>query len=43
MLVFGLGISNGSNKNLWNFQGWSFVLSGISRRTVKKWKTPGGF
>ena len=30
VLVFGLGISKGCNNVLWNFQGWSFVLSGIS-------------
>ena len=35
VLVFGPGISKGSNKNLWNFQEWSFVLSGISRGKVK--------
>ena len=43
ILVFGLGSSKGSNKILLNFQGWSFVFSGISRDKVKKWKIPGGF
>ena len=41
--VFGLGISKGSNTILWNIQGLSFVLSGISRGKVKNWKIPGGF
>ena len=41
---FGLGISKGSNTILWNIQGLSFVLSGISRGKVKKMKNPkGGF
>ena len=39
--VFGIGISKGSNTILWNIQGMSLVLSGISRVKVKKWKTPG--
>ena len=39
--VFGIGISKGSNTILWNIQGLSLVLSGISRFKVKKWKTPG--
>ena len=33
---FGVGISKGSNAILWNFQEWSFILSGISRSKVKK-------
>ena len=32
-----------SNTILWNFQGWSFVFSRISRGKIKKWKIPGGF
>ena len=40
---FGLGISKGSNLILWNFHGWSFVLSGISRSKVKEIKIPGEF
>ena len=43
VLVFGLGISKGSNKNLQNFQGGSFFLSRISRDKVKKRKIPGVF
>ena len=43
VFVFGLGISKGSNTILWNIQGLSFVLSGISRGKVKKWKIPGEF
>ena len=43
VFVFGLGISKGSNTILWNIQGLSFVLSGISRCKVKKWKIPGKF
>ena len=35
VFVFGLGISKGSNTILWNIQGLSFVLSGISRGKVK--------
>ena len=37
-MLFGLGISKGYNTILWNFQGWSFVLSGIFRGRVKKKK-----
>ena len=43
VLVFGLGISKISNKDLQNFQGWSFALSGISRGKVKNEKFQGGF
>ena len=43
VFVFGLGISKGSNTILWNIQGLSFFLSGISRGKVKKWKILGGF
>ena len=28
---------------IYRHQGWSFVLSGISKGKVKKWKIPGGF
>ena len=42
VFVFGLGISKGSNTILWNIQGLSFVLSGICRGKVKKWKIPEG-
>ena len=35
VFVFGLGVSKGSNTILWNIQGLSFVLSGISRCKVK--------
>ena len=38
VLVFGFGISKVSYTSLWNFQGWSLVLSGISRGKVKKKK-----
>ena len=38
-LVFGLGISKGCSTTLWNFQGWHFVLCGIS----KKMKNSRGF
>ena len=38
VLVFGLEISKVSNTILWNFQGWNFVLSRISRGKVKKMK-----
>ena len=38
VLVFGLGIFKKSNTILWNFPGWRFVLSGISRSKVKKTK-----
>ena len=41
--IFGLGISKGSNTILWNIQGLSFVLSGITRGKVEKWKIPRGF
>ena len=33
---FGLGVSKESNTILCSFQGWSFVLSGISRGKVEK-------
>ena len=36
VFVFGLGISKESNTILWNIQGLSFVLSGISRGKVRK-------
>ena len=36
VFVFGLGISKVSNTILWNIQGLSFVLSGISRGKVRK-------
>ena len=36
VFVFGLGISKWSNTILWNIQGMSYVLSGISRGKVKK-------
>ena len=39
---FGLEISKGSNAILWNFQGWGFVLSGISRVKVKEIKNSRG-
>ena len=39
VLVFGLEISKVSNKNVWHFQGWSFLLSEIF--LVKKSKIPG--
>ena len=42
VLVFGLEIFKGCNTILHNFQGWSFVLSGISRGKVYKQKIPGG-
>ena len=35
VLVSGLGISKACNTILWIFQGWSFVLSGISRGKKK--------
>ena len=35
VLVFDLGIFKESNTVLWNCQGWSFVLSGISKGKVK--------
>ena len=37
------GISKGSNTSSWNYQGWSLVLSGISRGKVKKRKITGFF
>ena len=40
--VFGLWISKAYNTILRNIQELSFVLSGISRAKVKKWKIPGG-
>ena len=43
VFVFGLGISKGSNTILWNIQGLSFALSGISRCKVKKLEIPEGF
>ena len=39
----GLAIPKESNAILWDFQGWSFVLSGISRGKVKKLKNSRGF
>ena len=39
----GLKICKGCNAILWSFQGWSFVLSRISRGKVKNLKIPGGF
>ena len=36
VFVFGLGISKESNTILWNIQGLSFVLSGISRCKERK-------
>ena len=42
VLAFVLGISKGSDAILWNFQGLSFVLSGISRGKVKKLKNSRG-
>ena len=43
VFVFGLGIFKGSNTILWNIQGLTFVLSGISRVKVKNKKFQGGF
>ena len=43
VLVFSLGISKGCNTILENFQGWSFVLIGISRGKVKNEKFQGGY
>ena len=40
VLVLGLKISQGCNKNLWSFQGSSFVLSEIPRGKVKNLKFP---
>ena len=42
VFVFGLGISKESNTILWNIQGLSFVLSGISRCKERK-NSRGGF
>ena len=42
VFVFGLGISKESNTILWNIQGLSFVLSGISRGKERK-NSRGGF
>ena len=36
VLVFGLGISKESNTILWNLEGCSFILSGISKNKLKK-------
>ena len=36
VFVFGLGIYKGSNTILWNIQGLSFVLSGISWGKVRQ-------
>ena len=36
VFTFGIGISMGYNAILWNFEGWSSVLSGTSRGKVKK-------
>ena len=41
VLIFGLGISKWSSTILWTFQQRSFLLSGIFREKVKKWKIPG--
>ena len=38
--IFGLGNSNGCNTILWNFHGWSFILSGICNGTVSNLKIP---
>ena len=43
VFVSGLGISKGSNTILWNIQELNFVLSGISRSSVKKIKIQGRF
>ena len=43
VFVFGLGIYKGSNTILWNIQGLSFVLSGISWGKVKQGNIIGGF
>ena len=40
VLVFGLGNPNGCNTILWNFQGWSVILSGISKGKVTNLKVP---
>ena len=42
VFVFCLGIPERSNSILWNIQGFSFVLSGISKGKVKKWEISGG-
>ena len=43
VFIFGLGISLGSNAILWNIQGWSYILSGISRVKYKNEKYQGFF
>ena len=43
VLAFGLGNSNGCSTIWWNFQGWSFNLSGISKEKVTNLKIPGIF
>ena len=43
VFVFGLGIFKGSNTVLWNMQELNFVLSRISRSSVKKIKIQGKF
>ena len=40
-LHFGLGISNGCNTILPNFQGWSFVSSGIFKGKITNLEIPG--
>ena len=42
VFVFCLGVPERSNSILWNIQGFSFVLSGISKGKVKKWEISGG-
>ena len=42
VFVFGLGISKEYNTILWNIQGLSFVLSGISRCKERKNSRGGG-
>ena len=43
VLVFDLGRSNGCDTIWWNFQGWSFILSGISKGKVTNLQIPGVF
>ena len=43
VFVLGLKISDGCNTILWIFQGWSLILSGISRDKLKNLKIPEGF
>ena len=43
ILVFGLEISKSCSTILWNFQGWSFLFSGISKSKVINLKIPGFF